>query len=200
MYAELTIEINKSLKDFDNKIINFFQTQTKIESVIGFTIYRNQPELHTCFTHGYLSTDATLLFTTTGNEIKIHIECRGPQNSFGRLKHIVDVYFKQCKIFLSNNNSKIITQRVIINSEESYLLTGKITDSLDDFFSELKKQIYRIIFIPFTISIITVFFTPNDFAKSIVTFVGGVLGIIFWFLFELLARKYQDKFTYTFFE
>lgn len=170
-----------------------------LQNIINNTIYQNSTIVHSSFVHGYQAADSALLFQITGHELVIHIEMNPTNNLYISLKKKVNSYNSIMINYFKNNNidTKKINKEVIISSEDSYILVGKIPDRNKEFRKELDNNKLRLIIIPVIVIFMNIAAKALGFVDKIESVVCGsvsmLLAILIWYLVEYVTFEGDDN-------
>ncbi|MEO4005013.1 hypothetical protein [Flavobacterium sp. CAU 1735] len=147
MIAELKLTFNIVPHNLLHSLQGLFPLNgSSLIEVISNTIYAPKPNLHSSFSHGFQAADSTLLFQITGHELMIHVELPPSNNLYLSLKRKVNSYHDILITFFKNNGVNIdsIEQEVMISSEDSYILIGKIPNRNTEFKNELDNNKFEL--------------------------------------------------------
>lgn len=204
MIAELKLTFEIIPQNLLNSIQGLFPLNgTSMAQVIANTIYSPKPNLHNSFLHGFQAADSTLLFQITGHELMIHIELPPSNNLYLSLKRKVNSYHDILITFFKNNGVDIntIKQEVMISSEDSYILIGKIPNRNVEFRKELDNNKLRIIFIPIGLLLVNLIGKKLGWISNIETVVVSscslVVALIIWYITEYLTFKNDNQFKFV---
>lgn len=200
MTAELKLTFNNTPQNLLNIIQVLFPTNNvPLINIINNTAYKNRPILHNCFVHGFQAVDSTLLFQITGHELVIQIELPPTNNLFVALKTKVNSYNQILINYFKNNNidTSKINQEVIISTEDSYILVGKIPNRNKEFSKELENNKLRLLIIPITILLLNIGAKKLGWISNIESIVSSsistLIAIIIWYIVEYLTFSNDDK-------
>lgn len=203
MIAELKLTFQNRPDNLLQIIQQGYQNQNlTLTAIINNTIYQNNPIYHNCFVHGFQATDAILLFQIIGNDLLIHIEIPPTNNLFVSLRAKVSEYYRNIIGILRNNNVSIdnINQEVMITSENSYILVGKINDRKKEFKKRLNKDKYKLFIAPTILLLLTLIAKYFKFIDKIETvivgFVSVVIGLLVWYILDYYMIDIDDNFRF----
>jgi hypothetical protein len=206
MIAELKITFER-LPDALLQIIQHsfpINNAAGLPAIINKSIFKNKNYDH-CFVHGFEVPDATLLFLIVGNDLSVHVEIPFRNNQFVSHKTKVNSYSQNLMNALKNRKieMKKIRKEVIISTEDSYILVGKIPNKNKEFLRTLTKDMYRLIILPIVVSLLTwlafSFHWIDKIDKIVPTFVSGIsafVSIILWYLFSDFAVAKEKTFKF----
>jgi len=203
MTAELKLTFKNTPANLLQIVQNIFPANNvALVTVINNSVYRNRPNYHSSFVHGHQAVDATLLFQITGHELMIQIELPPTNNLYVSLKSKVTSYHNMIMNYLENQKIETdnINQEVIISSENSYILVGKIPNRNKEFSKELDNNKLRIIIIPVTILLLNVGAKKLGWVNNIETIVASsistLIAIIIWYVVEFLTFTSEKTFKF----
>ena len=200
-------ELKLTFQNRPNNLLQIVQTtfqnhNVALQTIINNTIYHNRPLYHNCFVHGFQATDATLLFQIIGNDLLIHIEIPPTNNLFVSLRAKVNAYYRNLIGQLKNNNISIdkIEQEVMIMSEDSYILIGKIPNKNKEFVKQLDKDKFRIIIVPTVLLLLNIGAKYLKLIDKIETAIAGLLsvflGLIIWYGLDYFMLSKDTSFKF----
>ena len=203
MIAELKLTFQNRPNNLLQIVQATFQNHNvALQTIINNTIYHNRPLYHNCFVHGFQATDATLLFQIIGKDLLIHIEIPTTNNLYVSLRAKVNAYYRNLIGQLKNNNISIdkIEQEVMIMSEDSYILIGKIPNKNKEFVKQLDKDKFRIIIVPTVLLLLNIGAKYLKLIDKIETAVAGLLsvflGLIIWYGLDYFMLSKDTSFKF----
>ncbi|WP_320492821.1 hypothetical protein [Flavobacterium sp. CFBP9031] len=132
----------------------------------------------------------------------IQIELPPTNNLYVALKTKVNSYHKILINYFENNNidTSKINQEVIISSEDSYILVGKIPNRNKEFSKELENNKLRLLIIPITILLLNIGAKKLGWISNIESIVSSsistLFAIIIWYIVEYLTFTNEKTFKF----
>ncbi|MDY0987068.1 hypothetical protein SOM12_06550 [Flavobacterium sp. CFBP9031] len=118
------------------------------------------------------------------------------------MKTKVNSYHKILINYFENNNidTSKINQEVIISSEDSYILVGKIPNRNKEFSKELENNKLRLLIIPITILLLNIGAKKLGWISNIESIVSSsistLFAIIIWYIVEYLTFTNEKTFKF----
>ena len=204
MFAELNYEIKNDKTEiiFEKLKEKFPLNGFTIQDVINNSYLKDSEKTAKSFKHAHQQSNFILLFSNSGDDITIQIECPQSKNELTSLKTRITNLTKNIDNIVTNQkiDTKKVNAYVIIFSEGTEIITGKKSDKNKEFFDELKKQLRALVFIPLSVLIISVIFKQfdliKDYKSALINVLSSILGIIIWYFFEYFSFNKNQTFKY----
>jgi hypothetical protein len=206
----MTAELRIIFKNSSNNLLKILQKNFKsnhtLSEIIQNTVYGSKSNFYqSYFVHGFSTIDVILLFTITGNELIVHVEVPNSNNLFNSLKTKIDTYYNNIvsNLTMDVNSFEIEKSEVIISSENSYIIIGKIPNPKKEFFKSLERDKVRLIITPLITLCLTFILKSFNLIQNIESIILGTisafLGLFIWYLVDYWKMSKENGFKYELF-
>lgn len=209
MHSVVSIEIKH--KQFNPDTIKFalqsaYNANHDLYRVIeNSSFYRDESESHSIFFFAYQNGEYLILTYKAGDDLRLHIEQTRYNCDLLCLYRLTNEVYSKVQPYLNRLNIQTGKAEAVVFTGQSEII-AKIPDRLSRFYTELKKQKFRLIFLPLAMTVVgLVNFQFNIVEKgdsermlinAIIQVTGYYFAVILWFAGEILFAKKSQKFDF----